>query len=105
MNFTVEGKITKVSAGKFTISTEANIIFHVSYNDKTEIKRGDGSKGSANDLRPGLRVKIEGDLTESGEVVAQKIEIGQDSAPEKRSLAREARPPLPSLHRAVRLMA
>jgi hypothetical protein len=78
MNFTVEGKITRLSPGKFTISTEANIIFRVVYDDKTEIKHGDGRKASAKDLRIGVKVKVEGDLTEGGEVVAQKIELQQD---------------------------
>ncbi len=79
MNFTVEGKITHHSPGKLTISTEANIIFHVRYGDKTEIKRSDGSAGSTKDFRPGVKVKIEGELTEAGEVIAQKIEVQQDS--------------------------
>ena len=75
MNFSLEGKITKASPGQLTISTDANIIFHVRYDDKTEIKRPDGSKGSAKDFHPGLKVKVEGDLTETGEVIAQKIEL------------------------------
>jgi len=75
MNFTLEGKISKHSPGKLTISGEGNIIFHVAYSDKTEIKRKDGSAGSAQDLRVGMTVRVGGDLTESGEVVAQKIEI------------------------------
>ncbi len=75
MNFTLEGKITKHDPGKLTISTEANIIFHVRYDEKTEIKRKDGSPGSAKDFRVGIRVKIDGELTESGEVIAQKIEL------------------------------
>jgi hypothetical protein len=79
MNFTVEGKITRLSPGKFTLSTEANIVFHVRYDDKTAIKREDGSKGSAKDFHAGVRVKVEGDLTESGEVAAQTIEIELDS--------------------------
>ncbi len=83
MNFTVEGKITRLSPGKFTVSTEANIVFHVVYNDKTEIKHRDGSKASAKDFRVGVEVRVEGDLTEAGEVVAQKIELQQDSALEK----------------------
>jgi hypothetical protein len=73
MNFTVEGKISKLSPGKFTISTEENIIFHVRYDDKTEIKQQDGSPGSSKDLRVGVSVRIEGELTESGEIIAQRI--------------------------------
>jgi len=74
-NFTVEGKITKLSPGKLTLSTEGNIIFHVRYNDRTDIQRADGSKGSDKNFRAGVRVKVDGDLTESGEVVAARIAI------------------------------
>ena len=75
MNFTVEGKITKQSPGKLTINTEENILFHVRYDDKTDIKKSDGSPGTVKDLRVGLLVRIEGELTETGEIIAQKIEI------------------------------
>ncbi len=75
INFTVEGKITKLSPGKLTLSTEGNIIFHVRYDDKTDIQRADGSKGSDKDFRVGVKVKVDGDLTESGEVVAARIAI------------------------------
>lgn len=79
INFTVEGKITKLFPGKLTLSTEGNIIFHVRYHDKTDIKRADGSKGSEKDFRVGMKVKVDGDLTESGEVAAARIAIEQDS--------------------------
>ncbi len=93
-NFTLEGKITRVSPGQLTVSGEGNIVFRVRFDDKTEIKRQDGSKGSAKDLRVGVKVRIEGDLTEAGEVVAQKIELQEDAAPEKHSsAAEEPRPP------------
>jgi uncharacterized protein DUF5666 len=93
-NFTLEGKITRVSPGQLTVSGEGNIIFRVRFDDKTEIKRQDGSKGSAKDLRVGVKVRIEGDLKESGEIVAQKIELEEDAAPEKHSsAAEEPRPP------------
>ncbi|MGD0922092.1 MAG: DUF5666 domain-containing protein [Terriglobia bacterium] len=75
MNFTVEGKITKESPGKLTINTGENILFHVRYDDKTDIKKSDGSPGTAKDLRVGLQVRIEGELTEAGDILAQKIEI------------------------------
>ncbi|MHB8654020.1 MAG: DUF5666 domain-containing protein [Terriglobia bacterium] len=75
MNFTLEGKIIKVETGKFTVSSEGNIIFHVRYDDKTEIKHQDGSAGSSKGFRMGVQVKVEGDLTESGEIVARTIEI------------------------------
>jgi hypothetical protein len=47
----------------------------VRYDDKTEFKSDDGSPASSKDLRVGLRIRVEGDLTESGEIVAQKIEL------------------------------
>jgi len=75
MNFTLQGKISKLETARFVVSTEENIIFHVRYNDKTEIKHQDGTVASAKDLHVGTQVKVEGDLTESGEIVAKKIEI------------------------------
>ena len=75
MSFTLEGKITEKSAGKLTVSSGENMIFHVLYNDKTEIKKKDGSPGSAQDLHIGLRISVAGDLAESGEITAKKIEI------------------------------
>jgi hypothetical protein len=84
MSFTLEGKITQHTAGKLTVSTEENIIFHVHYGEKTEIKRQDGSQGSEKDLRVGLRIKVAGDLAESGEVEAQRIEIEPESPPPQR---------------------
>lgn len=80
MNFTAEGKITKQSPGKLTLRTEGNMLFRVSYNEKTEIKRQDGSAGSAKDLRVGIRIRVEGELTEAGEVLAQKIEVTQEDS-------------------------
>ncbi len=73
--FTVEGKITEKAAGKLTISSGENIIFHILYNDKTEIRKKDGSLGTPQDLHTGLRVSIAGDLAENGEITAKKIEI------------------------------
>jgi hypothetical protein len=73
--FTLEGKISKVEAGKFTVSTEENIIFHVSYNDKTEIKHQDGSPATSKEIRVGAHVKAAGEFTESGEIAAKTIEI------------------------------
>lgn len=75
MNFTLEGKITEKSAGKLTVSSGENMIFHVLYNEKTEIKKKDGSTGSAQDLHTGLRISVAGDLAESGEITAKKIDI------------------------------
>jgi hypothetical protein len=74
-DFTLQGKITTLAAGKITVSTEENIIFHVRFDDKTEIKKKDGSPGAASDLRLGLMIAIAGDLQESGEIAARKIEI------------------------------
>ena len=79
MNFTLEGKINKLETGKFTVSTEGNIIFHVRYDEKTEIKHQDGGAGSSKEFRVGVQVKVEGDLTESGEIVARKIQIEQET--------------------------
>ncbi|HTS70505.1 MAG TPA: DUF5666 domain-containing protein [Terriglobia bacterium] len=75
MNFTLEGKITDKSEGKLTVSSSENIIFHVLFNDKTEIKKKDGSPGTAQDLHVGLKISVAGDLAESGEITAKKIDI------------------------------
>jgi len=75
MNFTLEGKITEKTAGKLTVSSGENIIFHVLYNDKTEIRKKDGNPGAAQDLHTGLRISVAGDLAESGEITAKRIEI------------------------------
>ena len=75
MNFTVEGKINTLDQKKLTLRAEENIIFHVRYDDKTEFKSDDGSPASSKDLRVGLKIRVEGDLTESGEIVAQRIEL------------------------------
>jgi hypothetical protein len=77
MNFTLQGTITKLEAETFIVSTEENIIFHVRHNDKTSIKHADGTAASVKDLLVGTKVRVEGDLTESGENVAKKIEIQQ----------------------------
>src|SRR5437016_2564250 len=74
-NFHLEGKIIKLDAGKLTLSTEENIIFHVSYGEKTELKYQDGSSASPKDLRVRGKLSVEGDLTESGEIVAKRMVI------------------------------
>lgn len=74
-SFDLEGTITHQSPGKLTISSGENIIFHVTYDDKTAILQADGKRGSERDLRVGIMVHILGELEESGEVKAQKIEI------------------------------
>ncbi len=73
--FTVEGKVNTLGQNKLTLNSGENIIFHVRYDDKTEFKSDDGSPASSKDLRVGLRIRVEGDLTESGEIVAQRIEL------------------------------
>ena len=74
-NFTLEGKVTERVDGKLTVSTEENIIFHVAYGERTEIKRKDGSAGTENDLQKGVKIRVEGELAESGEINAKKIEL------------------------------
>jgi hypothetical protein len=74
-DFTMEGKITDKSAGKLTVSSGDNIIFHILYNDKTQIKKKDGSVGTAQDLHIGVTISVAGDLAESGEITARKIAI------------------------------
>ena len=74
-NFTVEGKINTLGQNKLTLNSEENMLFHVRWDDKTEFKSDDGSPAASKDLRVGLRIRVEGDLTESGEIVAQKIEL------------------------------
>ena len=75
MNFTMEGKINTLGQNKLTLQAEDNIIFHVSFDDKTEFKSDDGGPASSKDLSVGLTIRVEGDLTESGEIVAQRIVI------------------------------
>ena len=74
-NFTLEGKVTQKSEGKLTVSTEENIVFHVRYDEKTNIRLKDGAQGSDKDLKTGLKVRVEGDLSESGEILAHKIQV------------------------------
>jgi hypothetical protein len=73
--FTLEGKVTQKSEGKLTVSTEENIVFHVRYDEKTDIRLKEGAQGSDKDLKVGLKVRVEGELSESGEIVARKIEV------------------------------
>jgi hypothetical protein len=80
MNFTLEGKITEKTEGKLTLSGGDNVIFHVEYNDKTEIKKKDGSPGTAQDLQVGVTVSAAGDLAESGVITAKKITIEGESS-------------------------
>jgi hypothetical protein len=79
-DFTLEGKITDKTGSKLTVSTGENIIFHVVYNDQTEIKKKDGSPGAGQDLHTGVRIAVVGDLAESGEITASKISIEPESS-------------------------
>lgn len=73
--FNLEGKITDLSAGKMTVSTQDNIIFHVAYGETTVIHRKDGSAGSPKDLKSGQTIKVKGDLSSSGVIQARQISI------------------------------
>jgi uncharacterized protein DUF5666 len=96
MNFTLEGRINRLEKNKFTVSAEDNILFHVRYDDQTKIQRKDGSAATAKDLRVGLSVKVDGDLTESGEIVAHRIEIQPEPGAKKSSQSSISLPrPLP----------
>jgi len=75
MNFTVEGKINTLDHNKLTVHTEENILFHVNYDDKTEFKDEDGKPAQSTDLKVGLRIRVEGDLAESGEIAATRITL------------------------------
>jgi hypothetical protein len=75
MDFTIEGKISRHEPGKLTISAEGNIIFHARYDDKTTIQHADGSPASSKDLQVGVMVRIEGELPESGEIIAHRITL------------------------------
>ena len=77
-DFTMEGKITDKSAGKLTISSGDNIIFHVIYSGSTEIKKKDGSAGTPEDLKIGVNILVAGSLAESGEITAKTITIEED---------------------------
>jgi hypothetical protein len=83
-NFDLEGSISRHEAGKLTIDTGGNIIFHATYTDSTAIVHADGKPASEKDLNVGVKVHILGDLQESGEVKAQRIEI-EDGASKKDS--------------------
>jgi len=75
MNFTIEGKITKREGNKLTLNSEGNIIFHVVLNEKTEVKGKDGGAGTSKDLQVGTRIHVDGDLQESGEIIARRVAI------------------------------
>lgn len=74
-NFTLEGKVTQKSEGKLTVSTEENIVFHVRYDERTDIRLKNGAQGSDEDLKTGLKVRVQGDFSKSGELLAHKIQV------------------------------
>lgn len=76
--FTTEGKITRLTPGGFTINAEQNIIFRVRYDEKTQVKLKDGSSGTGKDLRLGQVVQVDGDLAETGEILAQRIAVKEE---------------------------
>jgi hypothetical protein len=73
--FDLSGTIHEASKGKFTVDSGQGIFFHVVYDDKTAIVRADGTAGSAEDLKVGATVHVAGDLSETGEVKASRIEM------------------------------
>jgi Domain of unknown function (DUF5666) len=74
-NFDLSGTIHEASKGKFTVDSGQGIFFHVVYDDKTTIVRADGTPGSTQDLKVGAKVHVVGDLSESGQVNAARIEM------------------------------
>lgn len=80
-NFDLAGSISQQSKGKLTVDSGQGILFHVTYDSDTSIVRADSSAGSEQDLKVGVKVHVLGDLQDSGEIKAQRIEI--ESAPAK----------------------
>ncbi|GEM_PF-4769574 len=74
-NFTLEGTISDLSSGKFTVDTGGQMIFHVTYDKNTTIHKKDGSAGASTDLVAGAKVKVVGDLNNSGVVEAHEIDL------------------------------
>lgn len=73
--FNLEGKITEHTAGKLTVSGQDNMVFHVAYDEKTQIHRKDGSAGTPQDLKVGETIKVEGELNPAGLVEAHRIDL------------------------------
>jgi hypothetical protein len=74
-NFTLEGTISAQSPGKLTVDTGGQMIFHVTYDKNTVIHKKDGSAGTAADLVVGAKIRVAGDLNNSGVVEARKIDL------------------------------
>jgi hypothetical protein len=81
-NFDLSGTIHDASKGKFTVDSGQGIFFHVVYDDKTTIVRADGTTGSAEDLKVGAKVHVVGDLSETGQVNATRIEMAGETKKE-----------------------
>lgn len=86
-NFDLEGKITQRSKTRLTVDTGQGILFHVTFDDKTSIVRADSSAGSEQDLKVGVKIHAIGELQDSGDIQAQKIEIEADEKSAKPSPA------------------
>lgn len=79
-NFDLSGTIAKQSPGRLMVDTGQGIFFRVSWTEATSIVRADGNSGSGQDLKVGVKVHVLGELEESGEVKARRIEIqGEES--------------------------
>lgn len=74
-DFNLEGKITDRTANKLTVSTQDNIIFHVTFDEKTPIYRKDGTQGAGADLKVGTSIKVDGSLSDSGVITAKRIDL------------------------------
>lgn len=86
-NFDLEGKITQRSENRLTVDTGQGILFHVTFGDKTSIVRADSSGGSQADLKVGVKIHAIGELQDSGDIQAQKIEIEAPGGSAKPSAA------------------
>ncbi len=82
MSFSLDGKITQILGNKLTVNTEGNIVFRVVCNEKTLVTRKDGGPGSPKDLSVNTRIHVDGELTESGDIIARKVKI-QSGATDK----------------------
>lgn len=84
-NFDLQGTIHAQSKDKLTIDSGGGIYFHVVYDDKTVIVGADGKSATEDALKVGVVVHVVGDLDETGQVKAQRIEIkapaGKDAPP------------------------
>jgi len=74
-SFGLEGKITNQAPGKLTVSSQDNMIFHVSYDQQTKITLKDGSAGSSSDLKVGVQIRVDGSLNPQGVVEARRIDL------------------------------